>query len=125
MGVGGNLGLQEIGGVKLAEELDGLALGGGFIAELLVGQRPGLADGALAVQEADEAVGGFGQAEEGVVGVVLDDMPGQPAEMLAGNLDGGAEARVKVRDAVPGLMECRAFNGQGYSSLVQLHRPQA
>ena len=120
VGIGGEFGHEEVGGVKLAEELDGFALGGGVVAELFIGDVPCLADGAYAVEQADEAEGGFREAEEGVVGVVLDDVPGLAAEVLAADLYGAAELGVEFRDAVPGLMECRTFNSHLFYSDVSL-----
>ena len=43
-GVGGDVGLEEIGGVKLAEDLDDFRLRGGFVVELSADQVPRLAD---------------------------------------------------------------------------------
>jgi len=52
VGVGRDFGLEEVAGVELAEELDDFALSRCVIAELLVGEVPGFADGAFAVEEA-------------------------------------------------------------------------
>jgi len=87
--VGGEFGLEEIGGVKLAEELDDFALGGGIIAEVFVAKVPSLADGAFAIEEAEEIISGLTQAEKGIIGMVLNDVPSLATVMLARNLDRG------------------------------------
>ena len=111
VGIGGDFRLKQVGGVELAQELDDFALSRGIVAQMGIDQRPGVADGPLAIEQANELIGGFGQAEKGVIGVVLHDMPGLTTKVLAGDLDGGAEARVEAFDAVPGFVECRAFDG--------------
>jgi hypothetical protein len=93
--------------------LDDFALGGGHVAELLVGDFPRVGDGAAAIQKGDEPVGGFVESEKLIAGRVLKDVPHVAAELLPMHLHAGEQMRFQLGDAIPRFTECRAIDWQG------------
>jgi len=97
----------------LPEQLDDLALGGRHVAELVVGDFPRVGDGPSAVQQGDEAIGGFVEPEKLIAGRILKDMPHLPAKVLPMHLHARKQMRFQLRDAIPGFTECRTVYRQG------------
>ena len=55
--IGVDIHFHQVGLVELAEDVDGLVLGGCIVADFLVGQVPGVLHRAGAVQQTDKLVG--------------------------------------------------------------------
>ena len=83
--------------MQLAEQANHLVLGRRLVAGVFVGDLPQLVDAALAVHQADEAVGGGGEAMRAPADVVLQDEPDLAAILVAMNLGVRAQARLEIR----------------------------
>ena len=99
------VGVDQVAGVKLAQQLDRLALRGRRVAQLVVAGVPHLPDRALAVEHGHEAVARLVHAEELVVARVAEDVPQPPAVMLTKHLHQRPQPRRHVGDAVPRFVE--------------------
>jgi hypothetical protein len=106
--VGRDVGVDQVGRVQVAEDLDDLGLRRRVVGELPAGQVPRLGHRARAVEQPDEAVGRVAQAVELVARGVADDVPPLAAVVLPRDLRAGAQLGPQVGHAVPGLGECRA-----------------
>ena len=115
--VGRDIAGEEVGDVELAEELDDFALGGGVVAEGFIDGEPGFFDGAFAIEQPDESIGRFVQAEELVGGRIAEDVPGATAIALSEALDEGADARPCRRDAVPAFVIGGSVDAHGFAPL--------
>ena len=66
-----------------------------------------------AVEQGDEVVGGLIDAEELIARGLCEHVIDAAAEDVAVALYGGTQARLERRDAVPGFVECGAFDSHG------------
>ena len=121
-GVGRQVALEQVRRVQLAEQLDGLALGGGAVAQLLVADAPDLRHVPPPVEQPDEPVSRLVQPEELVVRRVLDDVPHLRTVMLPVGLERGPQARPQAGHAVPRLAEGRTIDRHRIPSLARALR---
>ena len=107
-GIGRDVGFDQVGGVKLREDLNDFRLRRRIIGELPADQIPRFADGARAVEQADEAVGRIGEAVELVARRIAHDVPALAAIVLPRDLRRPAGGLQLSGDAVPGFGKCGA-----------------
>jgi hypothetical protein len=93
LGVGRKFGLDQVGPVQLAQQLNRLPLCGSVVAQFLVAGLPDLRHRPLPVQHADKVVRGRVESVILVVGRVLDDVPDVIAVMLAVDVHGIPQPR--------------------------------
>jgi len=105
VGVGGDVGVDQVRAEQVAEDLDDLRLGRRVVGELPAGEVPRLLNGARAVQQPDEPVCRVGEPVELVAGRVADDVPALAAVVLPRDLRTGPKPRPQLGDAVPGLVK--------------------
>jgi hypothetical protein len=104
--IGRDVGLDEVGRVELAEDLNDFRLRRGIVFELPAHEVPRFANGTRAVEQTNEAIRCVGQTMELVAGRIAHHVPAVAAVVLPADLCPGAELRAQVFDAVPGLGEC-------------------
>src|SRR5665213_582302 len=90
----------------MAEDLDDFGLRRRIVFERAADQFPGLLDRSLAIEQADEAVGGIGKPMILIARGVADDVPSLPSIKLPRNLRARPQLGAKVRHAIPGLGKC-------------------
>ena len=99
---GGNIALQHIGGVELAQELNHFRLGRRIVAQLRGNEFPDILDRALPIHQADEGVGRGRKPMKPFVRPILQHVPGLTAILVAMQLCVAAQAWGQGRHAIPG-----------------------
>ena len=111
--VGQQIAVQQIGMMKLRQEMDGLVLGRQLLDIVGAGGEvfPNLMDGAPSIHHAQHLMGGGRQSVELTGLVVLEHIPGLTAKALPVNLGVCTEPGPDVRDPVPRRTEERLRHG--------------
>ena len=107
-GVRRDVGLEHVGPVELAQELDHLVLRGRLVAQAPHRRVPDLLHGPVPVHQADHQVRRRREAVEARGRAVLEDVPELPAVLMAVDLGVRPEAGGEARHAVPRGAEERA-----------------
>jgi len=106
-GIGRHVTPEHVGAVELAQELNDLVLGRGVVAEAGASRLPNRLDGAFAVHEADEEIGGRREAVKALGGAVLQDVPGLSPVLVPVDLCVRTEPGLEPRHPVPRRAEER------------------
>src|SRR4051794_14220878 len=95
--------LQEVCEIELGEQLDDRFLTGSVVGSAIDRFLPGLLDGFAGAHARYKVVGCRAQAKELIAERIFEDIPAFSAEVLATNVDPGAQADLLAGDAVPGF----------------------
>ena len=107
-GVRGDVGVDQVCGIEMAEDLDDFGLRWRIVFERPAYQFPGLFHRARAIEKADKAIGGVREAMILVACRIAHDIPAFVAVELPRDLCTSPQARFEVCDAIPRLGKCGA-----------------
>ena len=99
--IGRDVGLQQVGAVQLAQQLQHLVLGRRGIAQLTLGQAPDLVDGAPPVHRRQQQPRRSREAVNLARGRVLQQIPQLPTVAVAVQAGARQQPRPEIGDAVP------------------------
>ena len=88
-GVRGDVGVDQVGGKQVREDLDDFRLRGGIVGKLPAGQFPRLLDGPRAVEQCHEAVSRVAEPVELIAGGIAHDVPALAAVIGAARSGAG------------------------------------
>ena len=95
------VGLQQVPGVELAEELNDIPLGGRFVTKASIQGFPYLLHGTLAVQQPEDRLGTGTQPIITGSGTVLQHIPGLASVAVAVYGGMGSQAGLQPGDTIP------------------------